>query len=390
METAPEQGTRLTIRWDLLELVETAELGRHLLSRDTIPRGTSLFTEAPLLVVRPIEELPEDKQLLFEQTAELLDCTTAPLVDLYAYITASEEVRHQVLQEFCTFGDVRVQYAEEDIPNIFLVAERVAAWFAQNMPECQDMNLGELLHAQGVFALNSHNLGERPGSCLYVTGSKLSHACIRPNAVYHFKPAEGLGEHRALVDIPAQTALTSDYMGFLGVCSRRTAVPTQATKLFQCRCEACSGADRMRALPCPSCVPRDLSTGLLVDSQLVDEANLWKSHPFITPDSGGDEPTRSVIWRCNTCEAGFTNQEVHAECRRSDTWQSLFLWERRFELIVHQLLELHPSVDSEGKLHPRLRGLMQRIEDFALVRPLALVLHLDIFAARPSENRAAP
>jgi hypothetical protein len=51
--------------------------------------------------------------------------------------------------------------------------------------------------AQGVFALNSHNLGELPGTAVYATGSKLSHCCVRANAVYHFDADTGLGEHRA-------------------------------------------------------------------------------------------------------------------------------------------------------------------------------------------------
>lgn len=55
--------------------------------------------------------------------------------------------------------------------------------------------------AQGVFALNSHNLGEIPGTAVYATGSKLSHCCIKANAVYHFDEDTGMGQHRATRDI---------------------------------------------------------------------------------------------------------------------------------------------------------------------------------------------
>ena len=57
-------------------------------------------------------------------------------------------------------------------------------------------------------------------------------------------------------------------------------------------------------------------------------------------------------------------------CTHNEETDSLFTWERKVEMIVHNLMQLNPAVDpATGELHPKLRGrLPHMLESFTQVR----------------------
>ena len=110
-------------------------------------------------------------------------CGLPPLMDVHCYLEAPTATRVTLLASCCTFHVGAEPPAgwpsNAAAPGIVECARRVAHWAVANVPAAAGMAEDELVQAQGVFALNSHNLGELPGTAVYATGSKLSHCCVR-------------------------------------------------------------------------------------------------------------------------------------------------------------------------------------------------------------------
>jgi hypothetical protein len=62
------------------------------------------------------------------------------------------------------------------------------------------------------------------------------------------------------------------------------------------------------------------------------------------------------VWRCNGCGGTFTDGEMNVECEYNGASERLFVVEKKVELLVHQLMQISPTLDDDGELAPRLRG----------------------------------
>ena len=99
------------------------------------------------------------------------------------------------------------------------------------------------------------------GIALYLTGSKFTHCCLRPNC--HFHGQNGRLTFRSVRPIEAGEILTIDYLGPCGECAApRRRKQLLAAKAFECACTECALPDTLRPPPCPRCAPRDAASGL--------------------------------------------------------------------------------------------------------------------------------
>ena len=197
----------------------------------------------------------------YQAAADAGDVNLDDLLIMHAFARASDAVRRRVVHGFC---------AEECCPAdhpLVVCAKHTATFCQLHDPAAAALSAAELLSAAVAFSLNAFGYladGTTGGATtVYWAASKFTHRCLCPNAVFHGDA--GRLSFRAARAVAPGEVLTISYLGPWAHCLAPLRRKTlQATKGFDCLCTDCLGADVMRPLPCPACVPRSAATGLLL------------------------------------------------------------------------------------------------------------------------------
>ncbi|KAL1521413.1 hypothetical protein AB1Y20_021077 [Prymnesium parvum] len=402
------------LRAEALALREVPTLGSTLVARRPLPAGALLFREAPLLSASPLRAIAPPLRATYQQGAAQLGLHLDDLLVAHAAARAAASVRAAALAAFCS---VEACGASHPLArSAALTAEWCVAhdaeWARVGMAREQ---LERLLVACALNAFGYLADGRTGGATsLYLLGSKFTHRCIDPAAVFHGQ--EGMLAFRTIRPVEEGEVLTISYLGPWG----RASAPARRrllyeSKGFACLCADCLAADRLRLLPCPSCAPRD-EHGLLTAPAHAHVVRVPLSHDPATveiaaeaegkgegkgmgeaeaegkgmaeaeaeaegkgegkgmaeaeaeAEGGGalaavGRPPRGVrgIWRCEACATHFEDRELDVACTPPEgAWPlslppgGLLAWEAALEEAAHNLMTALLSSE-EAPPHPSLR-----------------------------------
>ena len=246
---------------DRARLIEHPQLGRTLEALRHIAPGELILSELPLLIASSARALPSAMRRKYQAAAGSGDFNLDDLLIMHAFARASDPVRRRVLHGFC---------AEECCPPdhpLVVSAQQTATFCQLHDPAAAALPAAELLSAAMVFSLNAFGYladGTTGGATtVFWAASKFTHRCLRPNAVFHGDA--GRLTFRAVRAVAPGEVLTISYLGPWAHCLAPLRRKTLwKTKGFGCLCADCLGEDVMRPLPCPACVPRSATSGLLL------------------------------------------------------------------------------------------------------------------------------
>ena len=242
---------------DAIALVDLPGLGRTLVATRTIPKGTLLLHEKPLL--QSVRELPRD---LMIATLDAGDDAPEPdtLRRAHAFALASPEVQDRFLTECC--GE---EGFDDDDNEDILDARKCAQWCVQHDAACASVPPERLARALCIFTQNSFASDHGVGSAVHLHGSKWSHRCLSPNCDVEGNNRSGSRLiARAMRRIDKGESLHISYLTtFRHLSTRSRRAMLLELRGFWCRCADCQ-QDALRLMPCPACQPRD-SHGMLID-----------------------------------------------------------------------------------------------------------------------------
>jgi hypothetical protein len=337
--------------------------GRTLVATRAITVGTLLVRELPLVLAE--STLPRDTMMALLE-ADLAD---AGMVDsarfVHGFLRADVETQEVLLRECCGeegFGSGAhiLGCATSEMRKV--ADERACAeWLVQHDPHCANASPERLARALCIYVQNSFPANNGLSGSVHAVLSKMAHRCLRRNCLVEGNMrSDGRLTVRCVRPIAQGEALSINYAEMVASSRcRRDALLFQ--RGFYCGCDDCAGADELRCVPCPTCQPRDATTGLL--ERRGGDGFLQRLVP--APDPSDDpltqedepaahRPSAAVAWRCDTCGLECTDAAVDSttvcapDDNNYDEWPgsagrvwplplpsgSLLLWERRLEDIV--------------------------------------------------------
>ena len=307
-----------TMCGDGLELYWCKDMGTCIRTLREFRKSEVIICETPTFEVHT----PTNEECLRACNAGA-SSTSGDIEDFFvahAFLSHCPQVQEEICEQFCSHKSVPIPLRDSAITKarirIQQQAEEVAAWWGRNaVPESQRTADREVLSrvavAIGVCQLNAHNLGGSSTSRgIFRIGSKLAHACLRPSTIYRF--SNGEGAHIVLASsIKRGEPLTTCYLGpiYGHVSSRLRIKFLSISKLFRCRCDACTiDPDYMRGLPCPRCLMK-CQDGLLALNE-VRRNGVWRSHATaVRAMADARIPSQ---WWCNECLQVFSDGQMHA------------------------------------------------------------------------------
>ena len=269
--------------------------GRCLFATRAIAAGEIILLETPLVVVPPAVD--ERALTDFDEATRIVD----------AWRGASDQARAFVVDDlFVPLDDDDGGGAQDaDVEAMLSETGIHASKLMATGNESHEVLQRVLL----AFWLNMHAFGSH-GTAVVRTGSRMNHSCdANTRFMSIFEGATGCIAHVATRAIAAGEQVTSDYLG--GDTRTGTRMRGQLLrhkKLFQCVCPRCAGADLCSVVPCPSCHPRDASTGRL--SADLDAATAHYAAAQASGPSAGSRATQDFEWRCTHCKQSFSAQAV--------------------------------------------------------------------------------
>ena len=307
---------------DSWALIDHPSLGRTLRATSAIAAGEVLLAERPALLATPLRSLSKAQRAAFKAAAEDEDHDLEDLLVAHAFAHAGAEKQKLVLAGAC--GDEVVADPEHPL----LRSARRAATCAAALDEACAQAIDGVYRCLCIFALNGFGyLADGltgGGIALYLTGSKFTHCCLRPNC--HFHGQNGRLTFRSVRPIEAGEILTIDYLGPCGECAApRRLKQLLAAKAFECACIECALPDTLRPLPCPRCAPRDAASGLLLLAAPDDAEPACVTRDGSVAADCRTEPA----WRCERCGAALSDDEVDVPCRAPAEWAGEGEWPLR-------------------------------------------------------------
>lgn len=227
------------------------------------------------------------------QEEPLLKAKNDELSYLRSFCKAPVHVRDTVLSLFCPPLEDRGAHM---IQPILKIARKAAKrqW-------AKGFSVRELQNALVIHALNAFSF-QNSSTALFEIGSKLTHSCDA-NTAYSSSRVRGCGCHIAIKSIEKGELITAEYVDAAQPTDMRRE-KLRSTKLFDCECDRCLQPDLTRAVPCPSCHPRQGSRGGMYLPVSVAWPTQGLSVHYAIPGASGSD------WVCESCKGTFGAADV--------------------------------------------------------------------------------
>lgn len=205
----------------LWEVRSTAHKGFGVFAKFPIPRGTRIFSEPPLLFIRP----DQDASNLYISSLLLAQKDRSWLLGLSTYATRESSVIRWTQAGWWTLKSVTGHLVD-----VVKGKERFS-WSAWNVKEHVDI--------LSVFRNNSFALGDKGiGTAVFRGISRINHSCV-PNSQGNFHAEMGRFNVHATRDIEVDEEVTVSYLPEHGATREGRMGKLRGGYGFECGCPAC-------------------------------------------------------------------------------------------------------------------------------------------------------